>query len=118
MAKRLIALGLLFAASSAGAQTLADPTRPPAAANESSSDPSQQAGASRLQSILISSRRRVAVIDGRAVRIGERVGDALVVAIAPSEVTLQHGAVRETLKLHPGIDKKTVPPPEPGEVNP
>jgi hypothetical protein len=44
------------------------------------------------------------------VRIGERVGDAIVVAIAPSEVTLQRGEARETLKLHPGIDKITVPP--------
>jgi MSHA biogenesis protein MshK len=115
MAKRLIALGLMFAASSPGAQTLSDPTRPPTA---STAPDEGVAASSRLQSILISSRRSVAVIDGRAVRIGERVGDAIVVAIAPSEVTLQRGAARETLKLHPGVDKKLVPPRPSGKANP
>jgi MSHA biogenesis protein MshK len=115
MAKRLIALGLVFAASSAGAQTLADPTRPPTA---STAPDEGVAASSRLQSILISSGRSVAVIDGRAVRIGERVGDAIVVAIAPSEVTLQRRNARETLKLHPGIDKKPVLPGPPPKANP
>ena len=76
------------------------------------------AAPSRLQSILISSGRRVAVIDGRAVRIGERVGDAIVVAIAPSEVTLQRGEARETLTLHPGVDKRPVPPRPERKVKP
>jgi MSHA biogenesis protein MshK len=111
MAQRLIVLaasGLL--AGAALAQPLADPTRPPAAGTGElrRSDP---APATRLQSVLISSRRSVAVIDGRAVRVGERVGDATLVAIDPSEVTLERGAARERLTLLPAaIEKKPVGP--------
>jgi MSHA biogenesis protein MshK len=115
MAERLIALTILLAGASANepapAQALADPMRPPAATSVSPQETAGgEAAPSRLQSVLISSSRRIAVIDGRAVKIGERVGDATVVAIAPSGVTLQRGDARETLKLHPGVEKKPVPP--------
>lgn len=113
MAQRVIALALLLAASSATqaalAQPLADPTRPATAAPAESTPAEAATPPSRLQSVLISPSRRVAVIDGRAVKIGERVGDATLVAIAPSEVTLQRGEERQTLKLHAGIEKKPVP---------
>jgi MSHA biogenesis protein MshK len=110
MAERLI----LFAASSvlagaALAQPLADPTRPPAQgpAELRQTEPAF----SRLQSVLISAGRSVAVIDGRAVRLGERVGDATLVSIEPSEVTLQRGAARERLTLLPsGVEKRPVKP--------
>lgn len=111
MVERLI---LLLAAASALsgpvlAQPLADPTRPPVpgAASTKQIEPAQQ----RLQSVLISADRKVAVIDGRAVPLGGRVGDALLVSIEPSEVTLQRGAARERLSLLPSaIDKKPVRP--------
>jgi hypothetical protein len=90
MAQRLIALSILLAASSANqpvtAEALTDPMRPPAAPSVSPQETAAgEAAPSRLQSVLISSRRRIAVIDGRAVTLGERVGDATVVAIAPSD---------------------------------
>jgi MSHA biogenesis protein MshK len=111
MAQRLIALSVLALTSYATlAQALNDPMRPPSASNEVSPG---GGGGSRLQSVLISSNRSVAVIDGRAVRLGERVGDATVVAIEPAEVTLQRGAERQTLKLHAGIEKKPVRKVEP-----
>jgi MSHA biogenesis protein MshK len=56
--------------------------------------------------VLISPGRKLAVIDGRTVTLGERVGDATVVAIAPAQVILQRGGSYQTLKLHPGIEKK------------
>lgn len=125
MAQRLIGLALsgLLAASSVSqaalAQALGDPMQPPAAASSSGArGEAQGETASRLQSVLISPRRRVAVIDGRAVGLGERVGDATVVAIAESEVTLARGAERQTLKLHPGIEKKPVPQRAARKVNP
>lgn len=111
MAERLI-LSLLLAGWSAGsaalAQPLADPMRPPAAAATSSEPGEATKSAAQLQSILISPRRRVAVIDGRVVRLGERVGDATVVAISDSEVVLQRADARETLKLNPAVEKKAV----------
>lgn len=119
MAQRLIlglcALAALLAGSSASqaalAQPLADPMRPPAAP---AAAPAEGAGesakaAARLQSVLISPRRRVAVIDGRVVREGERVGDATLVAIAASHVVLQRAEGRETLKLTPVVQKKPIP---------
>jgi len=103
MAKRLTAaLGLLVACG-ALAQGLQDPTRPPSA---SPSVQDSRGEGSRLQSVLISPGRKLAVIDGRTVALGGRVGDATVVAIAPAQVILQRGGAYETLKLHPGIEKK------------
>lgn len=103
MAKRLmLALGLL-AASGALAQGLQDPTRPPSA---SPSLQTTREEPSRLQSVLISPGRKLAVIDGRTVMLGERVGDATVIAIAPARVILQRGGAYQTLELHPGVDKK------------
>jgi MSHA biogenesis protein MshK len=114
MAQRLIALSILLAASSPSpAQVLNDPTKPPASTSLSPEEaaPGEAAVApSRLQSVLISPSRRTAVIDGRAVTIGDRVGDATLVAIAPSEVILQRGAERQALKLHPGVEKTTPVP--------
>jgi MSHA biogenesis protein MshK len=119
MAERLIvalcALAALAAGSSASqaalAQALADPMRPPATPGPSPAEGAGDAGkaAARLQSVLISPARRVAVIDGRVVRLGERVGDARLVAISESQVVLQRASGRETLKLNPVVEKKPVP---------
>jgi MSHA biogenesis protein MshK len=112
MAERLI----LFAASSllagaALAQPLADPTRPSTHAQGRAELRQSGPAFSRLQSVLISGGRSVAVIDGRAVRIGERVGDAILVSIEPSEVTLQRGLTRERLSLLPSaVEKRPVRP--------
>ena len=111
MVERLIMLLAACAALAGPAlgQPLADPTRPPApsTASPARNEPARQ----RLQSVLISPERRVAVIDGRAVPLGGRVGDALLVSIEPSEVTLQRGAARERLSLLPGaIAKRPVRP--------
>lgn len=120
MAQRLIAalcaLGALLAGSSASqaalAQPLGDPMRPPAMPGPSPSEAAGEAApaAARLQSVLLSPGRRVAVIDGRVVKVGERVGDATLIAISASEVVLQRADGRETLKLNPGVEKKPVRP--------
>ena len=110
MAERLIVLAAasVFAGATL-AQPLADPTRPPMQGPAELRQ--SEAPSSRLQSVLISAGRSVAVIDGRAVQLGERVGDATLVSIEPSEVTLQRGAARERLTLLPGaIEKRPVRP--------
>jgi hypothetical protein len=111
MAERLIMLlaALVAVGATAHAQPLADPTRPPAQepAQLRQAEPARQ----RLQSVLISAGRSIAVIDGRPVALGGRVGDATVVSIDPSEVTLQRGAARERLPLLPSvIEKRPVRP--------
>lgn len=111
MAERLIALAASsLVLGAALAQPLADPTRPPNEGRTASTQ-SEPAPATRLQSVLISSARSIAVIDGRAVRLGERVGDATVVAIEPGEVILRRGAAHERLTLVPlAVGKKPVRP--------
>jgi MSHA biogenesis protein MshK len=104
MAQRLIGLGLLAAVAGAAAQGLSDPTRPPSAADERVAR--SEAPVSRLQSVLISPARKLAVIDGQTVALGGRLGEATVISIAPTQVILQSGATYQTLKLLPGIEKE------------
>ena len=105
---RLLAwcLGISFAGL-AVAQTapLADPTRPPGAGAESAADVAAP-GATRLQSVLISPTRRIAVIDGKAVAIGGRIGTATLESITESAAVLRYADRRETLRLMPAVDKR------------
>ncbi len=84
----LLMLGLLLAGGVAGA--LEDPTRPPGlpppAAAAAAPPPHYQ-----LTSILIAQQRRIAVVNGRQVQVGDRVDGARVEAIAPDRVTLRKG---------------------------
>lgn len=98
---RLLVSFLLLLAGSAGAEALNDPTRPPARA------PAPRPGAAVvvarerlvLSSVLISPERRVAVINGRALQVGERIDDAEVVAIDLQQVRLKRHTQTVTLTL-------------------
>jgi MSHA biogenesis protein MshK len=126
MAQRLsavaVALLAFLGASPAGqaahAQALADPMRPPqVSASERAAEAALGAqGSSRLQSVLISPARRLAVIDGSVVPLGGQVGNATVVAISETEVVLKKGDERETLKLYPGVQIRAVPRLQPSKV--
>ena len=98
--KRLLALcGLL--AVGAHAQPLQDPTRPPAQLLHPVAD-SKPDRAPALQSILVgrgAGGRRVAVIDGDTVRVGDLVRGARVVGMTATTVELQRGNKREVLTL-------------------
>lgn len=96
----------------AHAQALADPMRPPAIAATPVQGAPADAGAARtrLQSVLISSGRRSAVIDGVVVPLGGSVGESRLVRITESEVVLKKGEETEVLKLYPSVDKKAVKP--------
>jgi MSHA biogenesis protein MshK len=68
---------------------VADPTRPPDALPAAEGESETEAPAARrLTAIVISATRRVAVIDGHTVRVGDAVGAARVVSIEPLEVRL------------------------------
>ena len=92
----------LAAVSAAGAAdpfaNLPDPTRP-------SGWQGGGGGSTGVQSILISPQRKVAVVNGRTVSIGDRVGDAVVVDIRPYEVILSRGGRESRLRLVPRLDK-------------
>ena len=105
---RLMLLAALGACPVAHAQgALADPTRPPTMMpSEPSGDGAQPSG--RLQSILISATRKLAVIDGVTVPLGGKVDGATLVAIDETEVKLKRGEVIETLRLYPNIERQSV----------
>ncbi|MGH8630569.1 MAG: hypothetical protein ACREU7_07370, partial [Burkholderiales bacterium] len=90
---------LLGLASPVVAQALADPTRPPLPQSANSLQTGTATPASRLTSVLISPGRRIAVIDGNAVSLGGKVGDATLVGVSETEVVLRKGEETEVLKL-------------------
>ena len=113
MDERLTVPAAVFAFLAAGAsatafaQGLADPTRPPQVAPAGDGDAAGAAkSAHRLQSVLFSSTRKLAVIDGKTVPLGGEIGGAILTSINENGVTLRRGAETETLRLHPDVDKK------------
>lgn len=106
-------LTLLAGGSHAGEEseqvTLRDPMRPDG--YRSARQPAEQKEAEkrwqwRVNSILISEDRRLAVVNGRSVRVGDRVGPASVVEILPYAVRLRHGGKLKTILLEAGSVKQ------------
>jgi MSHA biogenesis protein MshK len=99
---RVLALAALsLSCARLHAQSLQDPTRPPAAAVAGENGAPASAGP-QLQSVLIARHpggRQVAVIDGDTVRVGESWNGARVARITPHEVELVRGKERQVLKL-------------------
>ncbi len=83
---------------------LSDPTRPatlaPGGAAGTAADVNAPLG--QLQSVLIArSGRRVAVISGQTLRVGDKFGGAVVVSMSDNSVLLKKGSKVHALKLFP-----------------
>ncbi len=78
-----------------------DPTRPTDPAAFFGTRTAADGSAWSLQSILLASDRRIAVINGKRVQEGDRVGSARVIRIRDSQVLLETGGRRLTLHLLP-----------------
>jgi MSHA biogenesis protein MshK len=105
----MLVLAASLTAAPSGAQMLQDPTRPPsvlAPAGDVAGEPGP-AAAPVLQSVIVSQSRKMAIINGKTVGLGEKYGDARVVKITESEVVLRDGTGTQTLKLFPSIEKKS-----------
>jgi hypothetical protein len=87
------------------AQTLSDPTRPPGAGPAAEVDEGQ-ARAPVLQSVIITSKGRAAIINGQRVELGGVYGDARVLKISETEVLLRSAGGTEVLKMYPNVDKR------------
>ena len=95
----LVAAGLL-AAQPLVTLALRDPTLPPRAP-QTDPDKAPQAQATwELTSILISPERRIAVINGKSLQVGQSIAGARVLSIDPHKVVLRHGSRQITLPLH------------------
>ncbi len=104
--RRAALVFLLLVSGRIHAETLPDPTRPPmevGAAKRIASAPSGPV----LQSILISPHRKAAIIDGKTVLLGETFEGGMLVGIGEGEVTVRMGGELTTLKLFPGVIKRS-----------
>jgi MSHA biogenesis protein MshK len=97
-----IAVVAFTAAGTVRAQApgLPDPTKPPAGLLATGLA-NAALPSSALQSIILSKGRKIAVINGQSVPLGGKYGDATLVAITASEVTLKSDKGMEVMKLYP-----------------
>lgn len=91
-----------------------DPTRPPEGwgGGEGAEKP-DMGGGLRLQSVLLpqQGRRPVAVIGGRTVALGERLGELTLVGLNEREAVLRGPEGLLQLFLTPDVEKQTISPP-------
>jgi len=86
--------------SDAGGGGQAKPARAPASRPTGSTRPAPRLDGLLVRSILVGADRRLALVDGRIVGTGDRVGSAVVMAIEPRAVVLRAaGGARRTLEL-------------------
>ena len=109
---------LLLLPLAAQAQS-ADPTRPPEAWQSPTAVAGEGAAESgpRLQSVLLPERGRpVAVISGKTVALGERLGQATLVGLTEREAILRGPDGVTHLYLTPDVDKKMMDKPPAGKT--
>lgn len=82
---------------------LVDPTRPPDVSSAQAKSEAAVTAGPRLQSVLISPARRIAVISGKTLALGEKYGDATVVSITETTVRLRSASEVQTLHLFPEV---------------
>ena len=76
-------VALLALGGAAGAETLQDPTRPVTAREVTQSPDS---GALQIEAIMDSGPRRIAIVNGKIVRAGDRIGTALIEEIGSDSI--------------------------------
>jgi len=98
--KRIALATLLMCVTTAGLadELFRDPTRPYTARPTYASVPSQF----KVNAIIVSDDRRLAIVNGRRVSVGDAVGGATVTAITKHELTLDVGGETRTLRLRRG----------------
>lgn len=88
----------VFGAQAIAADIASDPMRP---------DTLQQVAAPaaaqlRVNAIIVSDERRIAIVSGRRVGVGDAIGDATVIAISKAEVVVDVDGSERTLRLNGG----------------
>ena len=101
----LAALICVVTASTAAAQALRDPTRPPPAASAKGAAGKIEQSGWILQSVLISPERRYAIINGEVVPLGGSIAGAELVAIAEERVTLRTQEGLRIVHLFPDVTR-------------
>ena len=102
----LLPLLLMCCIGNVRAQPMPDPTRPATLAPDNAAGVGAGAQADaplgQLQSVLIGrSGRRVAVISGQTLRVGDKFAGAVLLAVSENSVQLKKGSKVSVLKLFP-----------------
>ena len=92
---------LLFAPAAFAA--IVDPTRP--------FTHSRAVAPLKLESTVVAGARKLAMIDGRFLPLGARVGGAVIVDITPYEVVLRRGGRLTRLRLLPRLKRPAIEAP-------
>jgi MSHA biogenesis protein MshK len=106
LAQSVAAAAALALSAGSAAQALTDPTRPPRELMSAAADGAP--ARTPLQSILLSSARKGAIINGQFVALGGTYGKAKLVKITATEVTLKSDQGLEVLQLYPPTEKASV----------
>lgn len=85
-----------------GADLMRDPTRPYTARELTAATAPRFV----VNAIIISSERRVAIVNGRRVGVGDRVGNATVIAIEKERMILELNGKRISAGLHDGASRQ------------
>jgi hypothetical protein len=112
VARALIPFALVFAAASALAQPVADPTRPPSFVEAApGSAGTAQPPASPLQSVILRADAKPrALLSGEWVELGQEYNGARLVRVTEASVTLRGPSGDEILYLTPDVAKQAVKP--------
>ena len=110
----LAALLCVLNASTATAQALRDPTRPPPAESARGAAGRIEQSGWVLQSVLISPERRYAIINGEVVKLGGSIAGAELVAVAEERVTLRTREGLRIVHLFPDVSRLGIAEASPG----
>lgn len=109
--REVVAALVLIAASAPllarAGEVLPDPTEPALIAPAATSGPAPSVGHA-LSAVWIGPKRRVAVINGRAVKVGDSIDGASVLSIEASGVRIRAADGEKVLSLASGVRKERV----------
>lgn len=112
MTKRSVRLlSTLFMLQAVIAQAMGDPTRPPFEIGDGAAASAQPALVTQtkgLLSVILSTERCAAIIDGKSIKLGEKYGDAVLVEVKEHGVVLESKQGRRSMELFPGVGLKIV----------
>lgn len=83
----------------AAADNLPDPTRPAGMSRAAA----RESGGGALQTTIVSPGRSLAVINGRTMSVGDKIGDATIVEIRPYEVVLRSRTGTKVMRMVPPL---------------
>ena len=99
-ARWALAFGVVTCAAVSAAEGLPDPTRPPAAlAPKAPAETERRGDSLELRAVFFAEGRRIAIVNGRRLRVGDEIEGATVRAIGPGNVELVRGEERVRLEL-------------------